>query len=43
MEFSVVEGLRTFKFDLVFSLALAALALFVANYRLFARGYRLRA
>ncbi len=29
MEFSVVEGLRTVKFDLVFSLALAALALFV--------------
>ena len=28
MEFSVVEGLRTVKFDLVFSLALAALALF---------------
>ena len=29
MEFTVVEGLRTFKFDLVFSLALAALVLFV--------------
>ncbi len=29
MEFTVVEGLRTVKFDLVFSLALAALALFV--------------
>jgi ESS family glutamate:Na+ symporter len=29
LEFSVVEGLRTVKFDLVFSLALAALALFV--------------
>ena len=29
MEFSVVDGLRTVKFDLVFSLALAALALFV--------------
>ena len=28
MEFSVVEGLRTVKFDLVFSLALAALVLF---------------
>ena len=29
MEFSVVEGLRTIKFDLVFSLGLAALVLFV--------------
>lgn len=29
MEFAVVDGLRTVKFDLVFSLALAALALFV--------------
>ena len=32
MEFSVVEGLRTFKFDLVFSLALAALVLFVGYF-----------
>ncbi|HVF44873.1 MAG TPA: sodium/glutamate symporter [Pyrinomonadaceae bacterium] len=32
MEFSVVEGLRTIKFDLVFSLALAALALFAGYF-----------
>ncbi|HVF42329.1 MAG TPA: sodium/glutamate symporter [Pyrinomonadaceae bacterium] len=32
MEFSVVEGLRTVKFDLVFSLALAALALFAGYF-----------
>jgi ESS family glutamate:Na+ symporter len=32
LEFSVVEGLRTFKFDLVFSLALAALVLFVGYF-----------
>ncbi|HEX7315278.1 MAG TPA: sodium/glutamate symporter [Pyrinomonadaceae bacterium] len=32
MEFSVVEGLRTVKFDLVFSLALAALVLFVGYF-----------
>ena len=32
MEFSVVDGLRTVKFDLVFSLALAALALFVGYF-----------
>jgi ESS family glutamate:Na+ symporter len=32
LELTVVEGLRTFKFDLVFSLALAALALFVGYF-----------
>lgn len=32
MEFTLVEGLRTVKFDLVFSLALAALALFVGYF-----------
>jgi ESS family glutamate:Na+ symporter len=32
LEFSVVEGLRTLKFDLVFSLALAALVLFVGYF-----------
>src|SRR3954468_7675038 len=32
LEFSVVEGLRTIKFDLVFSLALAALALFAGYF-----------
>jgi len=32
LEFSVVEGLRTVKFDLVFSLALAALALFAGYF-----------
>ena len=32
MEFAVVDGLRTIKFDLVFSLALAALALFVGYF-----------
>ncbi len=32
MEFAVVEGLRTVKFDLVFSLALAALALFAGYF-----------
>ena len=32
MEFSVVEGLRTIKFDIVFSLALAALALFAGYF-----------
>ena len=32
MEFTVVEGLRTVKFDLVFSLALAALALLVGYF-----------
>ena len=32
MEFSVVEGLRTIKFDLVFSLALAAIALFAGYF-----------
>ena len=32
MEFSVVEGLRTVKFDLVFSLALAAAALFAGYF-----------
>jgi ESS family glutamate:Na+ symporter len=32
LEFSVVEGLRTIKFDLVFSLALAALVLFVGYF-----------
>ena len=32
MEFSVVEGLRTIKFDLVLSLALAALALFAGYF-----------
>ena len=32
MEFSVVEGLRTVKFDLVFSLALAALVLFAGYF-----------
>jgi ESS family glutamate:Na+ symporter len=32
LEFSVVEGLRTVKFDLVFSLALAALVLFVGYF-----------
>lgn len=32
MKFSVVEGLRTINFDLVFSLALAALALFVGYF-----------
>ena len=32
MEFSVVEGLRTIKFGLVFSLALAALVLFVGYF-----------
>ena len=32
MEFSVVEGLRTVSFDLVFSLALAALVLFVGYF-----------
>ena len=32
MEFTVVEGLRTVKFDLVFSLALAALVLFVGYF-----------
>ncbi|HEX8720011.1 MAG TPA: sodium/glutamate symporter, partial [Pyrinomonadaceae bacterium] len=32
MEFTVVEGLRTVKFDLVFSLALAALVLFAGYF-----------
>jgi glutamate:Na+ symporter, ESS family len=32
LEFSVVEGLRTIKFDLVFSLALAALVLFAGYF-----------
>ncbi|MFL6286013.1 MAG: sodium/glutamate symporter [Pyrinomonadaceae bacterium] len=32
MEFAVVEGLRTVKFDIVFSLALAALALFAGYF-----------
>jgi len=32
LEFTVVEGLRTVRFDLVFSLALAALALFVGYF-----------
>jgi ESS family glutamate:Na+ symporter len=32
LEFAVVEGLRTVKFDLVFSLALAALVLFVGYF-----------
>ncbi len=32
MEFSVVDGLRTIKFDLVFSLGLAALVLFVGYF-----------
>jgi len=32
LEFSVVEGLRTIKFDLVFSIALAAIALFAGYF-----------
>lgn len=32
LEFAVVEGLRTIKFDLVFSLALAALVLFAGHF-----------